>query len=152
DLLPAYLKINGELRRINDGQISAIAAKTSPTRLWSGPFVQLRNSQDESSFADHPTYFYKGTEADQQAQPGFDLAVTSNVKVLAANAGRVLNASWLGIYGNCIIIDHGMGVASLYGHLSSFEVNVGDTVTKGQTIGRSGMTGLAGGDHLHFTM
>jgi murein DD-endopeptidase MepM/ murein hydrolase activator NlpD len=78
--------------------------------------------------------------------------VTANVPVVAANAGKVLSASWLGIYGNCVIIDHGMGVASLYGHLSSFDVGVGDSVTKGQTIGRSGMTGLAGGDHLHFTM
>ena len=71
---------------------------------------------------------------------------------MAANAGKVLHASWLGIYGNCVILDHGMGVQSLYGHLSSFDVKVGDPVTKGQTIGRSGMTGLAGGDHLHFTM
>ena len=74
------------------------------------------------------------------------------MRVVAANAGRILNASWLGIYGNCVVIDHGMGVQSLYGHLSSFDVNVGDTVTRGQQIGRSGMTGLAGGDHLHFTM
>lgn len=72
--------------------------------------------------------------------------------VLAANAGKVLNASWLGIYGNCVIIDHGLGVASLYGHLSSIDVKVGQTVARGQTIGHSGMTGLAGGDHLHFTM
>src|SRR2546426_6191118 len=74
------------------------------------------------------------------------------ISVVAANAGTVMNASWLGIYGNCVILDHGMGVQSLYGHLSSFDVKVGDTVTRGQTIGRSGMTGLAGGDHLHFTM
>ena len=72
--------------------------------------------------------------------------------VAAAAAGTIVNASWLGIYGNCVIIDHGMGVQSLYGHLSSFDVKLDDSVTKGQTIGRSGMTGLAGGDHLHFTM
>ena len=83
---------------------------------------------------------------------GFDLAVTARVAIVAANDGTVLHASWLGIYGNCVIIDHGLGVQSLYGHLSSFDVKVGDTVTSGQTIGRSGMTGLAGGDHLHFTM
>jgi murein DD-endopeptidase MepM/ murein hydrolase activator NlpD len=64
----------------------------------------------------------------------------------------VLSASWLGIYGNTVIIDHGQGVQSLYGHLSSFDVKAGDDVTKGQTIGRSGLTGMAGGDHLHFTM
>jgi len=95
---------------------------------------------------------YKGKEIDQQTHLGFDLAVTAHVPVAAANAGAVLNASWLGIFGNCVIIDHGMGVQSLYGHLSSFDVKVGDSVTRGQTIGRSGLTGLAGGDHLHFTM
>jgi murein DD-endopeptidase MepM/ murein hydrolase activator NlpD len=152
DMLPAFLKINGDLRKINADEIFTLAAKTSPTRFWSGPFVQLGNSQVEASFADHRTYTYAGKEVDQQVHLGFDLAVTSRVAVVAANAGTVLNASWLGIYGNCIIIDHGLGVQSLYGHLSSFDVKVGDTVTRGQTIGRSGMTGLAGGDHLHFTM
>jgi len=152
DLLPAFLKINGDMRRVNAEQIEKITANTAPARLWSGPFVQLGNSQVEASFADHRAYFYKGKEVDQQVHLGFDLAVTRSVPVVAANAGKVLNASWLGIYGNCVIIDHGWGVASLYGHLSSFDVKVGDSVTRGQTIGRSGMTGLAGGDHLHFTM
>jgi murein DD-endopeptidase MepM/ murein hydrolase activator NlpD len=152
DLMPAFLKINGQLRQMNAEAISKIAANTSSSRLWSGPFVQLGNSQVEASFADHRTYFYKGQEVDQQVHLGFDLAVTRSVPVVAANAGKVLNAGWLGIYGNCIILDHGMGVASLYGHLSSFDLKVGDTVERGQTIGRSGMTGLAGGDHLHFTM
>jgi murein DD-endopeptidase MepM/ murein hydrolase activator NlpD len=152
DLLPAFLKINGELRRMNTDEITSIAEGTAPARLWSGPFVQLGNSQVEAAFADHRTYIYKGKEVDQQVHLGFDLAVTAKVPVVAANAGKVLSASWLGIFGNCVIIDHGMGVASLYGHLSSFDVKVGDSVTRGQTIARSGMTGLASGDHLHFTM
>jgi murein DD-endopeptidase MepM/ murein hydrolase activator NlpD len=152
DLITPFLSINGELRRINAGQIAALAKKTSASKLWEGPFVQLGNSKVEAAFADHRTYTYKGREVDQQVHLGFDLAVTSRVPIVAANAGTVLNASWLGIYGNCVVIDHGMGVQSLYGHLSSFDVKVGDAVTKGQTIGRSGMTGLAGGDHLHFTM
>jgi murein DD-endopeptidase MepM/ murein hydrolase activator NlpD len=152
EMLAAFLKVNGELRRINTDQIAAFAAKTSPTRLWAGPFVQLGNSKVEASFADHRTYFYKGKEIDQQTHLGFDLAVTEHVPVLAANSGTIVNASWLGIYGNCVIIDHGLGVQSLYGHLMSFDVKVGDTVTRGQTLGRSDSTGLAGGDHLHFTM
>jgi murein DD-endopeptidase MepM/ murein hydrolase activator NlpD len=151
-MLQAFLKVNGELRTINARQIAAFGAKTEPTRLWDGPFVQLGNSKVEASFADHRTYFYKGKQVDQQTHLGFDLAVTSNVAVVAANSGTVLNASWLGIYGNCVVLDHGMGVQSLYGHLSSFDVRVGDKVMRGQTIGKSGMTGLAGGDHLHFTM
>jgi len=152
DMLPAFLKINGELRRLNADAIALVAKRTSPARLWHEPFVQLGNSQVEAAFADHRTYFYRGKEVDQQDHLGFDLAVTARVPVVAANDGTILHAGWLGIYGNCIILDHGMGVQSLYGHLSSFEVKAGDRVTRGQIIGRSGMTGLAGGDHLHFTM
>lgn len=151
EMLQAFLKINGELRKINADQIAALAAKTSPNRLWEGPFLQLGNSQVEASFADHRTYIYDGKEVDQQTHLGFDLAVTAHVPVLAANNGVVVNASWLGIYGNCIVIDHGLGVQTLYGHLQSFDVNVGDKVTRGQQIGRSDSTGLAGGDHVHFT-
>jgi len=152
DMMPAFLAVNGDLRRKNADQIAAFAKQTSPTRLWDGPFVQLGNSKVEAAFADHRTYIYKGKDVDHQVHLGFDLAVTSRTPIVAANAGTVMNASWLGIYGNCIILDHGMGVQSLYGHLSSFDVKVGDRVTRGQTIGRSGMTGMAGGDHLHFTM
>jgi len=152
EMLAGFLRINGELRKINADQIAAMAAKTSPKRLWDGPFVQLGNSKVEASFADARTYIYKGKEVDQQTHLGFDLAVTEHVPVAAAAAGTVLNASWLGIYGNCVIIDHGLGVQSLYGHLMSFDVKVGDPVTRGQVVGRSDSTGLAGGDHLHFTL
>jgi murein DD-endopeptidase MepM/ murein hydrolase activator NlpD len=152
EMLAAFLRINGELRRLNAQQIAALARKTSAERLWHETFLQLGNSQVEASFADHRTYVYKGKDVDQQTHLGFDLAVTAHVPVAAANSGTVLNASWLGIYGNCVIIDHGMGVQSLYGHLMSFDVKVGDTVTRGQTVGRSDSTGLAGGDHLHFTL
>jgi len=152
DMLPAFVRVNSELRKINADEIAAFAKKTSAARLWTEPFVQLGNSKVEASFADHRTYFYNGKEVDRQTHLGFDLAVTEHVPVVAANEGVVLNASWLGIYGNCVILDHGMGVQSLYGHLMSFDVKVGDRVTRGQQIGRSDSTGLAGGDHLHFTM
>jgi len=152
DLVPEFVKINGDLRQLNADKIMALTKQTAPTRLWSSQFLPLGNAQVEASFADHRTYLYKGKEIDQQVHLGFDLAVTAAIPVAAENAGKVLLAEWLGIYGNCIILDHGMGVASLYGHLSSLDVKAGDTVTKGHILGRSGMTGLAGGDHLHFTM
>jgi hypothetical protein len=152
EALAAFLAINGDLRRMNAERISTLTAQTSPSRLWSGPFVQLGNSQVEAGFADDRTYVYDGREVDRQTHLGYDLAVTSAVPIHAANAGKVLYADWLGIYGNCVILDHGMGVASLYGHLSSIDVSAGQTVAKDQVLGRSGMTGLAGGDHLHFTM
>ena len=152
NLLPAFLQINRDLRRKNAEQIAALASRTSPTMLWKGAFLQLANSQVESKFADRRTYFYEGKEVDRQVHLGFDLAVTANVPVLAENSGIVVHAGYLGIYGSCVILDHGMGVQSLYAHLSSIDVKVGDHVEQGRIIGRSGMTGLAGGDHLHFAM
>jgi murein DD-endopeptidase MepM/ murein hydrolase activator NlpD len=152
DYLPAFLKINNDLRRMNAQKIVDIARPSSAEMLWKGPFVPLGNAAIESKFADHRTYFYQGKEVDQQVHLGFDLAVTVNIPVKAGNDGKVVYADYLGIYGNCIIIDHGMGVSSLYGHLASIDVKSGDTVKRDQVIGRSGMTGLAGGDHLHFSI
>ena len=152
DRLPAFLKINGDLRRANADQIADLSRKTSPTTWWQGAFQQLSNSQVESSFADFRTYVYRGREVDHQVHLGFDLAKTSNTPITAANRGTVLYASDLGIYGNCVILDHGMGVQSLYAHLSSFDVREGQQVDQGQLLGLSGQTGLAGGDHLHFSM
>ena len=152
DAVKAFLAVNGPLRRKNAQTIEGLARKTAPKVLWEGPFAQLGNSAVQSSFADHRTYFYKGREIDQQVHLGFDLAVTASVPVSAANRGTVVFADYLGIYGNCVILDHGMGVQSLYAHLSSIGVTPGDAVEKGQELGRSGTTGLAGGDHLHFTM
>ena len=152
DLLSGFLMINGDLRRKNNQYLTDLAKKSAPEMLFKGPFQQLGNSQVEARFADTRTYVYKGKEVDRQVHLGFDLAVTANVPVVAAEAGIIVHASDLGIYGNCVVIDHGLGVQSLYGHLSSIGVKVGDHVEKGAELGRSGMTGLAGGDHLHFTM
>src|SRR6267142_6570079 len=79
ELLAAFLKVNGDLRRINADQIAALAAKTSPRLLWEGPFVQPGNSQVEARFADRRTYFHNGKEIDRQTHLGFDLAVTAHV-------------------------------------------------------------------------
>ena len=152
DLLGQYLKINREMRRRNAETIALLGAETEPRILWQGPFRQLSNSRVESGFAEHRTYLYQGQEVDYQVHLGFDLAATVNVPILAANGGRVVYADYLGIYGNCVIIDHGLGLRSLYAHLSSLEVARGDLVDRDERIGRSGATGLAGGDHLHFTM
>jgi murein DD-endopeptidase MepM/ murein hydrolase activator NlpD len=152
DLLPAFITINNDLRRINNDTIAAAAKKTSPHKLWEGAFQPLGNAQVESSFADFRTYLYGGKDVDRQVHLGFDLAKTANAPIAAANNGTVMLARELGIYGNTVIIDHGLGVQSLYAHLSSFAVKEGDTVKTGQTLGASGQTGMAGGDHLHFSM
>jgi murein DD-endopeptidase MepM/ murein hydrolase activator NlpD len=152
DMLAGFLKINGDLRRKNNQYLMELSKKSAPELFFKDAFQQLGNSQVEAKFADTRTYTYKGQNVDKQVHLGFDLAKTANVSIVASQRGRIVHASDLGIYGNCVVIDHGMGVLSLYGHLSSIGVKVGDTVEKGQELGRSGMTGLAGGDHLHFTM
>jgi murein DD-endopeptidase MepM/ murein hydrolase activator NlpD len=152
DVLAGFLRINGDLRRKNNQYLAELSKKSAPELFFKDAFQQLGNSQVEAKFADTRTYTYKGKDVDKQVHLGFDLAKTANVSIVASQRGRVVHASDLGIYGNCVVIDHGMGVLSLYGHLSSIAVKVGDMVEKGQELGRSGMTGLAGGDHLHFTM
>jgi murein DD-endopeptidase MepM/ murein hydrolase activator NlpD len=153
DNLTKFLAINGELRRKNASKIASFAAQTAPEMLWRGAvFHPFRNTAVESAFADQRTYIYKGKEVDRQVHLGFDLASLTNAPIVAGNRGKVVFADELGIYGNCVIVDHGMGVQSLYAHLSSMDVQPGQTVEKEQTLGRSGLTGLAGGDHLHFTM
>ena len=148
-----FLVINGELRKKNAEKIASFAAQTAPEMLWRGiVFHPFTNSAVESAFADARTYIYQGKDVDQQTHLGFDLASIAGNPVVAANRGKVLFADELGIYGNCVIVDHGMGVQSLYAHLSSIGVQAGQMVDKEQELGRSGMTGLAGGDHLHFTM
>ncbi|HXG53779.1 MAG TPA: M23 family metallopeptidase [Vicinamibacterales bacterium] len=153
DNLAKFLAINSELRKKNAEKIASFAKQTAKEMLWSGQvFHTFKNNAVESAFADARTYVYKGKEVDQQTHLGFDLASFTATPIVAANRGKVLFAEELGIYGNCVIVDHGMGVQSLYAHLSSMDVKAGDNVEKAQQIGRSGMTGMAGGDHLHFTM
>lgn len=152
DLVGSFLRINRDLRQQNNAAIASLAAQSSGQTLWHGPFKQLVNSAVEAGFADQRTYVYRGSEIDQQVHLGFDLASLSNAPVHASNRGAVVYAAPLGIYGNCVILDHGMGLQSLYAHLSSIRVNVGQTVELGEELGRSGATGLAAGDHLHFTM
>jgi len=151
DLVAGFLRINRVLRQKNNQYLRDLAKKTSPELLFMDAFQQLGNSAVQAQFADSRTYVYNGKEIDQQVHLGFDLAVTASVPIAAAQRGIVVHADDLGIYGNCVVLDHGLGVQSLYGHLSSIGVKVGDKVEKGQEIGRSGQTGLAGGDHLHFT-
>lgn len=81
---------------------------------------------------------------------GVDIGTPMGTPILAAKAGKVTWASWNGGYGNCVIISHGKGNSTLYGHLSGYNVKVSDTVTQGQVIGYSGSTGNSTGPHLHF--
>lgn len=151
DLLRNFLMVNGQLRKANRAKIMEMGKQTAPEFLWEGAFEQLSNSAVESQFADYRSYIYQGKKVDEQVHLGFDLAVVTHTPVVAANSGRVVWADYLGIFGNMILLDHGFGLQTLYAHLNSFKVKPGDKVTKGQVIADSDSTGLAGGDHLHFT-
>jgi murein DD-endopeptidase MepM/ murein hydrolase activator NlpD len=150
NLLDNYLAINNELRQKNAKTILSLAQKSKPAFLWNKPFFMMPNGKVMASFADRRTYIYQGKVVDHQDHLGFDLAVTKQAPVPASNDGVVAYARFFGIYGNAVIIDHGYGLMTIYGHLSSINVTEGQTIAKGAIIGKTGETGLAGGDHLHF--
>jgi murein DD-endopeptidase MepM/ murein hydrolase activator NlpD len=145
-----FVGVNKRLRQDNEAKIKEITSKSTPQLLWQGAFAQLSNSKVEANFADQRTYTYNGEAIDTAYHLGYDLSVTKNYPVEAANAGTVAFTGDLGIYGNTVIIDHGLGLYTLYSHLSAIDVKEGDTLTKRQILGKTGETGLAAGDHLHF--
>jgi len=151
-LLQNYLAINRDLRKINAQQLKEMGEKSERRFLWTQPFLPMMNAAITAAFADRRTYLYNGKPVDQQDHLGFDMASVERDAIRASNRGKVVLARYFGIYGNAVVIDHGYGLQSLYGHLSSIGVQEGQTVERGHELGRSGQTGLAGGDHLHFTM
>jgi murein DD-endopeptidase MepM/ murein hydrolase activator NlpD len=152
DTIQRFIYINNELRKKNNKTLSDLRLQTADKFLWSGAFLPMVDSTVESRFADDRIYTWQGKKVDEQTHLGFDLAKLQHSPIPASNDGKVLWAEDLGIYGNCVVIDHGFGLQSFYGHMSEFLVKKGDMVKKGQIIGKTGSTGLAGGDHLHFGM
>ena len=145
-----FLRVNKELRKENEDKIAAITKKSTASILWKGAFSQLSNSKVEANFADERTYTYNNDPIDTAYHLGYDLSVTKHYPVEAANSGTVAFVGDLGIYGNTVMLDHGLGLYTLYGHLSSFDVKVGDSIKQRQILGKTGETGLAAGDHLHY--
>lgn len=151
EYLDKYLYANSTIRTQNNKKISSLCKNPQAERMWKGHFQRMPGAS-KAGFADHRTYYYKGQAIDRQVHLGMDIASTSRADVRAANIGKVVFADYLGIYGNMVLVDHGQGVFSLYSHLSQINVAVGDTVDQKSVLGLSGTTGMAGGDHLHFSM
>lgn len=147
-----FLTVNQKQRQADHERIKKICRNTAPRPLWSGAFMGLPNGKAMAGFGDARTYWYNGKQIDQQIHLGLDLASTNQSSIPAANAGKVVFAGPLGIYGNTVALDHGCGVFSMYSHLSRIETEVNREVKKGQSLGRTGTTGMAGGDHLHFSI
>jgi len=151
DNLQIYLRVNNDLRRENSVFLHDLGRKTAPRMLWDKKaFMRLPNAAPKAGFGDQRTYYYQGKEIDHQTHMGVDLASLEGATVPAANSGKVAFAGFFGIYGETVIIDHGLGLQTLYAHLRQIDVKEGQEVKKGDPIGKTGTTGLAGGDHLHF--
>ncbi len=144
--------VNTTMREENTKTIQGVCGKSINKRLWEGAFLRMRNAKPMALFGDQRTYLVGGKDYGKSVHMGVDLASNAHAAVEAANNGIVVFAGPLGIYGNAVIIDHGLGLFSLYGHMSSIEATVGKNVQKGNKIGVSGLTGLAGGDHVHFSI
>lgn len=152
-LLEAFLRVNREGRQAAERRIRDLTrAGSAPRPLWQGPFRQQPNTRVFANFPEERTYRVDGEVVDTQWHLGIDLASVRRSPVEAAAAGRVVFTGPNGIYGNMVVLDHGLGLFSLYAHLSEIAVQPGQEVAQGQVLGRSGETGLAGGDHLHFAL
>ena len=148
--LETFIYVNTLLRADNLKSIQAVCQKSEPKPLWQETFLRMKNAAPMALFGDRRTYFYEGKAVGESVHIGVDLASLVHAPIEAANHGIVRFTGPLGIYGNTVIIDHGMGLSTLYAHMSGIQVKTDQTVKRGEVIGLSGMTGLAGGDHLHF--
>jgi murein DD-endopeptidase MepM/ murein hydrolase activator NlpD len=147
-----FIKVNRDLRIQNYEIIKQVTARSDAKLYWQGGFKRLPGAANRAGFADDRVYIYNKKTIDRQTHMGIDLASHERAPIPAANTGRVAFADTLGIYGRTVIIDHGFGLFSMYAHLSHIDVSVDDMVTMGQGIGKTGRSGMAGGDHLHFSM
>jgi len=150
-MIQKYIFANSKIRVMNNKTIHDLCLNPGSKQLWSGRFLRMAGS-GKAGFADHRTYYYKGKAIDKQVHLGMDIASTRHANIKAAGTGKVIFADYLGIYGNMVMLDHGQGVFSLYSHLSQINVTVGEELEKGNILALSGTSGMAGGDHLHFSM
>jgi murein DD-endopeptidase MepM/ murein hydrolase activator NlpD len=152
DRVAAFQDINSRIRARDEARIRELATGPPGPPLWRGAFQQLADSKVTSLFPERRRYLLDGKVVSEATHYGFDLASLAGAPITASNAGRVLFTGNLGIYGDTVLLDHGLGIVSLYAHLASIEVSQGEEVAQGQRLGLSGQTGLAGGDHLHFAI
>jgi murein DD-endopeptidase MepM/ murein hydrolase activator NlpD len=152
DPAQAFKRINEEWRVRDLELLLKITKNVEKRKLWNGSFLQLKNSKVMASYGDQRTYFYEGEPISRSVHLGYDLASVANAPVGASNSGIVKFTGVLGIYGKTIVIDHGLGLLSLYGHLSEILVKEGQEIEKGDVIAKTGSSGFAEGDHLHFSI
>jgi murein DD-endopeptidase MepM/ murein hydrolase activator NlpD len=150
-----FKAVNEAMRLKNEKLIHKLASRISnkPIDGWIiHRFYPLKSAKLVADFGVERHYYYDNPkkEISRAYHLGFDLASVRHAPIISSNAGRVIYAAKNGIYGNMPMIDHGFGLCTLYGHCSQVFVEKGDEVKAGEMIARTGKTGLALGDHLHF--
>ncbi|WP_297810829.1 M23 family metallopeptidase [uncultured Helicobacter sp.] len=154
--LAIFRYINEEVREKTFNRILSASSFVDTESLIEDFFIEafapLKNGAVMASFGDHRTFTYQGENVSESNHMGLDLASIKQAPVILNNAGIVTLNEFVGIDGNALVIYHGLGLSTLYAHLTSTEVNVGDSLEKGAIVANTGNTGLALGDHLHFSV
>ena len=154
DLKEIFLQSNKKLREKNVSTIKNVAEKSMQLQMIDNfninSFKRLRGSKTVAGFAERRHYYLHNEKINEAWHLGIDWASVKKAPVYASNDGMVIFNEYLGLYGNTIIIDHGMGLSSLYAHTSAQSVDIGEPVSKNQKIANTGATGAVFGDHLHF--
>ncbi len=156
DQAEAFVKVNRDIRKRNVDFLRDLGLnKTDETMVEDfkiKPFKKLPGSIKLGGFADKRDYVYDGKKIDQAWHLGIDWASIKHADIYTSNSGKVIFNDYLGIYGNAIVIDHGLGLCSLYAHTSGNDVSVDQEIKAGEKIAKTGATGAVFGDHLHFGM
>ena len=151
--LEQFKIINEDVRAKNEKLIHKITSKVPNEMIKNFKMKRmypLKNGQVVAHFGDHRKYYYKGKFISEAYHLGIDMASHAMAPIKTQNGGVVAFADYNGLYGNMLALSHGLGLYTIYGHCSSFDVTPGEDVAPNTKIANTGKTGYAMGDHLHF--
>lgn len=151
--LDKFMYVNNTLRGENEKLIAEITSRIDDnvaSSFFTEPFLPIKNASVVGSFGDFRSFYIGDKLVSESYHKGIDFASLKEASIVAPNKGVTVYAGNNGIYGNTVILYHGMGLFTLYSHCSSFAVKVGDVVERGKEIAKTGTSGLAFGDHLHY--
>ena len=153
DLITRFKFVNEEMRHNNEDLIHEVTSKVSDKMVNNLPIKKmypLKNGQVVAQFGDHRIYSYKGKVISEAYHLGLDLASTATSPIKTQNPAIVTFAQENGIYGNMPVLFHGLGLYTIYGHCSTLMVKEGDSLRSNEVLAKTGHSGYAMGDHLHF--
>jgi len=154
DKFQKFRAVNEFMRKKNEEYIHSHSKKVTPFNgSWDiHVFYPLKGAKKISDFGAKRFYYYGSPNniISTSYHVGYDFASVKHANIYTSNDGRVVSTKLNGIYGNMPLIDHGFGLYTLYGHCSTILVKEGQKVKSGDVIAKTGKTGLALGDHLHF--